>query len=257
MRHARSGKKLGRDSAHRKALYSNLAGALITHGRIETTEAKAKAVKPFAEKMITLGKRATSTRGGSRWPSSARTTSSTSCSRTSPRASPSGRWLHPGDQARAAPGRRREHGAPRARGLRSDRVGISGPGAGCPGGPSGSSREWAAEALALTCADDRRGGPCAHGAPLAVGRRRDPRWRGDRPRRGEVLRPLVEAPPRHGRGGDARRPTRRRRPCARAARPGEHRRRALEARADVEVEPGRSVVITGRDGLVLDVGLDE
>ena len=37
--------------------YSNLAGALITHGRIETTEAKAKAVKPFAEKMITLGKR--------------------------------------------------------------------------------------------------------------------------------------------------------------------------------------------------------
>ena len=57
MRHARSGKKLGRDSAHRKALYSNLAGALIEHGRIQTTEAKAKAVKPFAEKMITLGKR--------------------------------------------------------------------------------------------------------------------------------------------------------------------------------------------------------
>ena len=57
MRHARSGKKLGRDSAHRKALYSNLAGALIEHGRIQTTEAKAKAVKPYAEKMITLGKR--------------------------------------------------------------------------------------------------------------------------------------------------------------------------------------------------------
>jgi large subunit ribosomal protein L17 len=57
MRHQRAGKKLGRDSAHRKALYSNLAGALIEHGRIETTEAKAKAVKPFAEKMITLGKR--------------------------------------------------------------------------------------------------------------------------------------------------------------------------------------------------------
>jgi large subunit ribosomal protein L17 len=57
MRHQRTGKKLGRDSAHRKALYSNLAGALIQHGRIETTEAKAKAVKPFAEKMITLGKR--------------------------------------------------------------------------------------------------------------------------------------------------------------------------------------------------------
>ena len=57
MRHARAGKKLGRDSAHRKALYSNLAGALIEHGRIETTEAKAKAVRPFAEKLITLGKR--------------------------------------------------------------------------------------------------------------------------------------------------------------------------------------------------------
>ena len=57
MRHQRAGKKLGRDSAHRKALYSNLAGALIQHGRIETTAAKAKAVKPFAEKMITLGKR--------------------------------------------------------------------------------------------------------------------------------------------------------------------------------------------------------
>ena len=57
MRHARAGKKLGRDSAHRKALYSNLAGALIEHGRIRTTEAKAKAVKPIAEKMITLGRR--------------------------------------------------------------------------------------------------------------------------------------------------------------------------------------------------------
>src|SRR5687767_1031679 len=57
MRHARSGKKLGRDSAHRRALYSNLAGALIEHGRIRTTEAKAKAVKPLAEQMITLGRR--------------------------------------------------------------------------------------------------------------------------------------------------------------------------------------------------------
>ncbi|MDX6448132.1 MAG: large subunit ribosomal protein [Gaiellaceae bacterium] len=57
MRHQRAGKKLGRDSAHRKALYANLAGALIEHGRIKTTEAKAKAVKPMAEKMITLGRR--------------------------------------------------------------------------------------------------------------------------------------------------------------------------------------------------------
>src|SRR5436305_6406893 len=57
MRHHRAGKKLGRDSAHRKALYANLAGSLIEHGRIRTTEVKAKAVKPFAEQMITLGKR--------------------------------------------------------------------------------------------------------------------------------------------------------------------------------------------------------
>jgi large subunit ribosomal protein L17 len=57
MRHRRAGKKLGRDAAHRKALYANLAGALIEHGRIKTTEAKAKAVRPIAEQMITLGRR--------------------------------------------------------------------------------------------------------------------------------------------------------------------------------------------------------
>ena len=57
VRHRRPGKKLGRDSAHRKALYSNLAGALIEHGRIKTTVTKAKAVKPIAEQMITLGRR--------------------------------------------------------------------------------------------------------------------------------------------------------------------------------------------------------
>ena len=57
MRHARSGKKLGRDSAHRKALYANLVCSLFEHGRIKTTEAKAKAVKPFAEQMVTLGRR--------------------------------------------------------------------------------------------------------------------------------------------------------------------------------------------------------
>ena len=57
MRHAKAGRKLGRDSAHRKALYANLACSLIEHGRIRTTEAKAKAVKPYAEKMITLGRR--------------------------------------------------------------------------------------------------------------------------------------------------------------------------------------------------------
>jgi large subunit ribosomal protein L17 len=57
VRHHRSGKKLGRDAAHRKALYANLAGALIQHGRIKTTVTKAKAVRPIAEQMITLGRR--------------------------------------------------------------------------------------------------------------------------------------------------------------------------------------------------------
>ena len=57
MRHRRAGRKLGRDASHRKAMYANLAGALIEHGRIKTTAAKAKEVKPIAEQMITLGKR--------------------------------------------------------------------------------------------------------------------------------------------------------------------------------------------------------
>ena len=57
MRHHRAGRKLGRDSAHRKALYANLACALIENGRIRTTEAKAKEVRPIVEQMITLGKR--------------------------------------------------------------------------------------------------------------------------------------------------------------------------------------------------------
>jgi large subunit ribosomal protein L17 len=57
MRHQRAGKKLGRNASHRKALYSNLTGSLIVHGRVKTTEAKAKAVRPIAEKMITLGRR--------------------------------------------------------------------------------------------------------------------------------------------------------------------------------------------------------
>jgi large subunit ribosomal protein L17 len=57
VRHGKTGKKLGRDSSHRRALYANLACSLIEHGRIRTTEAKAKAVKPYAEKLITLGRR--------------------------------------------------------------------------------------------------------------------------------------------------------------------------------------------------------
>ena len=57
MRHHKSGRKLGRDASHRKALYANLTSALIEHGRIKTTVAKAKEVRPVAEQMITLGRR--------------------------------------------------------------------------------------------------------------------------------------------------------------------------------------------------------
>jgi large subunit ribosomal protein L17 len=57
MRHRRAGRKLGRDAAHRKALYANLTASLIEHGRIKTTVAKAKEVRPVAEEMITLGRR--------------------------------------------------------------------------------------------------------------------------------------------------------------------------------------------------------
>src|ERR687896_645852 len=57
MRHRRAGRKLGRDRDHRRSLYANLAVALFEHGRIRTTEAKAKEVRPIAEQMITLGKR--------------------------------------------------------------------------------------------------------------------------------------------------------------------------------------------------------
>ena len=57
MRHRKAGRKLGRSSGHRKALYRNLITELFRHERIKTTEAKAKAIRPLAEKLITLGKR--------------------------------------------------------------------------------------------------------------------------------------------------------------------------------------------------------
>ena len=57
MRHGKNRHKLGRDAAHRKALLSNLSKELIEHERIETTIAKAKAVKPEVEKLITLARR--------------------------------------------------------------------------------------------------------------------------------------------------------------------------------------------------------
>jgi large subunit ribosomal protein L17 len=57
MRHRRGGRKLGRSSSHRKALLRSLVTSLLDHGRIQTTDAKAKEVRSLADKMITLGKR--------------------------------------------------------------------------------------------------------------------------------------------------------------------------------------------------------
>lgn len=56
MRHRVAGKHLSRTSAHRRALRRNLAASLFEHGTIETTRQKAKFVRPFAEKLITLAK---------------------------------------------------------------------------------------------------------------------------------------------------------------------------------------------------------
>ncbi|MGA2469691.1 MAG: 50S ribosomal protein L17 [Solirubrobacteraceae bacterium] len=57
MRHQKQRHKLSRDSAHRKALLMNLTKEVIEHERITTTQAKAKAVKPEIEKLITLARR--------------------------------------------------------------------------------------------------------------------------------------------------------------------------------------------------------
>lgn len=57
MRHRVSGRRLGRDSAHRKALRKNMIAELLIHEEILTTEAKARMLRPAAEKIITLAKR--------------------------------------------------------------------------------------------------------------------------------------------------------------------------------------------------------
>ena len=57
MRHRVSGRRLGRDSAHRKALRKNMVAELLVHEQILTTEAKARMLRPATEKVITLAKR--------------------------------------------------------------------------------------------------------------------------------------------------------------------------------------------------------
>jgi large subunit ribosomal protein L17 len=57
MRHQAKGRQLSRTATHRRALLSNLATSLFLHGRVVTTQAKAKELRPYAEKLITLARR--------------------------------------------------------------------------------------------------------------------------------------------------------------------------------------------------------
>ncbi|MBT6202492.1 MAG: 50S ribosomal protein L17 [Alphaproteobacteria bacterium] len=57
MRHRYAGRKLNRTSSHRKAMFKNMAAALIKHEQIKTTLPKAKEIAPYVEKLVTLGKR--------------------------------------------------------------------------------------------------------------------------------------------------------------------------------------------------------
>ena len=59
MRHRKTGRKLGRNSSHRKAMFRNMMTSLFQHGSIKTTEARAKELRRFAERLVTLGKRGT------------------------------------------------------------------------------------------------------------------------------------------------------------------------------------------------------
>jgi large subunit ribosomal protein L17 len=57
MRHQAKGRQLSRTSTHKKAMLSNMAASLFRHGRVVTTTAKAKELRPYAEKLITLARR--------------------------------------------------------------------------------------------------------------------------------------------------------------------------------------------------------
>lgn len=59
MRHLKAGRKLGRSSSHRRAMFRNMVTSLIIHGRVTTTDAKAKEVRRVADRMVTLGKKQT------------------------------------------------------------------------------------------------------------------------------------------------------------------------------------------------------
>lgn len=57
MRHGKAGRRLGRKTSHREAMFRNMVTSLLDHGKITTTDSKAKEIRVVAERMITLGKR--------------------------------------------------------------------------------------------------------------------------------------------------------------------------------------------------------
>ncbi len=59
MRHLKAGRQLGRNSAHRRAMFRNMITSLIIHGRVTTTDAKAKELRRWADRVVTLGKKQT------------------------------------------------------------------------------------------------------------------------------------------------------------------------------------------------------
>ena len=95
MRHGMSGRKFNRTSSHRKAMFSNMAAALIKHEQIKTTLPKAKDLRPIVEKLITLGKKGGLHTRRLAMPSFATTSSSQSCSARSPSATASVRAATP------------------------------------------------------------------------------------------------------------------------------------------------------------------
>ena len=120
LRHQKSGKKLGRDAAHRKALYANLAAALIEHGRIKTTEAKAKEVQPDrrADDHARQARRPRRPPAGGRVPA-LEGDRAQALRRGRAALRGAARRLHADREDRPAPGRRGRDGLPRARGLRA------------------------------------------------------------------------------------------------------------------------------------------
>jgi len=114
MRHQKTRHKLSRSASHRKALLRNLCKEVIDHERIKTTEAKAKAVKPEIEKLITLAKRGDlhARRQALSQLGQVRRLQAVRGDRTALHGATG--WLHPHPQARPASERRDRDGVPRA-----------------------------------------------------------------------------------------------------------------------------------------------